>query len=184
METLMSSRLGDHIRSTRRRLNLSLGQVARLVGYRNLSKGSRRIAAIENSGRGDAVLLGEVLVALGIHPATAADLAEQDRQERRRVWDEWADQPVPMRMIVRIMAAMYSEQALPAGVETPEQAETYARNFAKAHRLKVCLALSRRLSVWIDESGEVIARTEAKPDEDNEPWMEIGGKRFLLNSVV
>ena len=82
-----------------------------------------------------------------------------------------------MQLVVRLMACVYSSIVLPEGITTPEQAEAWACEFAREHRLRVCLVVSRRLSVWIDRSGGVEARTEATPDVPNVP---VGGLRFLL----
>jgi hypothetical protein len=108
---------------------------------------------------------------------------ERDRQGRLRAWEEWVRQPVPKRLIVRYMPAVYGTVALPEGVTTPEQAEAFARAYAREHGRRVCLAVSRRLSVWVGEDGRVEARTEATPDTPNAPFMRLkgSGKKFLLN---
>ena len=61
-----------------------------------------------------------------------------------------------------------------------EQAEACSCTFARLHRCRVCLMVSRRLSVWIDGQGEIEARTEAIPGEPNMPFIEVRGRRFLL----
>jgi hypothetical protein len=44
----------------------------------------------------------------------------------------------------------------------------------------VCLVLSRRWSLWINADGQVEARTEARPGQPNMPFMQVQGRRFLL----
>ena len=83
-------------------------------------------------------------------------------------------------MVFSIMAAIYVRKALPDEITTTEEAEAWACEFARQNRRRVCLVVSRRLSVWIDESGQVQSRTKAKPGQTNEPYMEIAGRRFLL----
>jgi len=78
------------------------------------------------------------------------------------------------------MEAVYARRALPSEIETPVEAEAWACTFARQHRCRVCLVLSRRWSVWIDAQGEVEARTEAIPGEPNMPFMQVRGRRFLL----
>jgi transcriptional regulator with XRE-family HTH domain len=175
-----SSNLGAFISAERKRRRLTLGQLARLVGYRNISKGARRIACLEQTGTATPDLLVNVAEALNLDWAMVERLAEADSQDRFRAWEEWASQPVPMCLVVRLMAAVYSRKNLPAWVTTPEQAEAWACEFARTHRLRVCLVVSRRLSVWIDGQGEVEARTEAVPDNTNAPFMQVKGRRFLL----
>ena len=64
----------------------------------------------------------------------------------------------------------------PAGGQTLHQAlDAYAaaaaRTYARQHGRRVCLALSRRLPVWVGKDGQVEARTEATPDGPNVPYM-------------
>jgi hypothetical protein len=53
-------------------------------------------------------------------------------------------------------------------------------------RMQICLVLSRRKSVWINEDGTVHKRTEATPfGGPNEPWMQLkGGRKFLLDLEI
>jgi transcriptional regulator with XRE-family HTH domain len=169
--------LGDFLRVERFKQGLSLGELARLVGYRNINKGIRRITALERTGMTKPDLLVNVAEALNLDWEMVLDMAEGDRQERLREWESWANKPQPMCMVVRMMAAVYARKALPEGITTPEQAEAWACEFAREHRWRVCLVVSRRLSVWIDAFGLVEARTEARPDQPNVP---VAGLRFLL----
>ena len=177
------SKLGDFIRAERHKRGLTLGQLARLVGYRNLSKGVRRIAHLERTGSATSDLLVNVAVALDLYWPTVERLAEEDRLDRLHEWERWVSEPVPMQLVVRLMAAVYVRKGLPAEVTTPGDAEAWACNFARQHRCRVCLAVSRRLSVWIDASGQVKGRTEARPGQPNMPFMEVQGRRFLLEAT-
>ena len=47
----MPAHLGNYFRKVRLAKGLSLGQLARQVGYRNISKGCRRIQNFETSGQ-------------------------------------------------------------------------------------------------------------------------------------
>jgi hypothetical protein len=173
--------LGSFIKAERLKHGLTLGQVARLVGYRNINKGARRIACLEQTGVARAALLANVAEALKLDWPTVERLAEEDRQERLRAWERWVSEPVPMYMVVRLMAAVYTKHTLPCGIETPVEAEAWACSFARQHRFRVCLVVSRRLSVWIDAEGQVEARSEARPGEPNVPFMQVKGRRFLLD---
>jgi transcriptional regulator with XRE-family HTH domain len=175
------SQLGAFIQGERLRRGLTLGRLARLVGYRNLSNGERRIARLEHTGMATPDLLVNIVEALGLDWATVERLAEEDRREHLREREAWVEEPVPMQLIVRLMAAIYVRKGLPAEITTQEEAEAWSRNFASQHRCRVCLVLSRRWSVWIDALGHVEARTEARPDQPNVPWMQVKGRRFLLD---
>ncbi|MCK4600869.1 MAG: hypothetical protein KAU28_00285, partial [Phycisphaerae bacterium] len=77
--------------------------------------------------------------------------------------------------------AVYLNVCLPAGVSSDEaKAEAYACKVAEARKLKACLVVSRRLSIWINEKGEVYSRTAPSPGSPNCPYMQLGCKRFLL----
>jgi hypothetical protein len=160
---------------------MSLGRLARLAGYRNLSKGARRIACLEQTGGAMPELLLNVAEALGLDLMLVERLAKEDRQERLRAWEPWVSEPTPMHMVVRLMAAIYVRKSLPAEITTQEQAQAWACTFARLHRCRVCLVVSRRVSVWVNAEGEVEARSEARPHEPNMPFMQVEGRRFLLD---
>lgn len=174
------SHLGTFLRSQRVQRGLSLGALAKLVGYRNISKGVKRLTRLECDGTSKDDLLVSVVEALGVELPVAERLLEQDRQEHLLAWEAWVSEPVLMQLIVRYMAAVYGRVKLPEDITTPEQAEAWACDYAKKHRLRVCLAISRRVSVWIDADGQVESRTEARPDQPNQPWMDVKGRKFLF----
>jgi len=175
--------LGNHFHEQRISQGLSLGQLARIVGYRNVSKGANKICRFERGGIVTEDLLATLSVALGIDYPTVERLIEQDHQEHLRAWEAWVSQPVPMKLIAKLMPAVYATVQLPEDITTPEQAEAFSCEYAKQNGRKVCLALSRRLSEWIDEQGQVYARTEATPDEPNIPWMRLrcDKRKFLFD---
>jgi hypothetical protein len=174
------TRLGTYFRDQRFQQGLSLGQLARLVGYRNVSKGANKIIRFEREGIITDELLARLAEDMHIEFGTVEQLIEQDRQEYQRAWEAWVSQPVPMQLIVKYIPAVYGKVALPESATTPEHAEAFACFYAREHKLQVCLAVSRRLSIWIDREGIVYARTEARPGQPNMPFMEIKGRRFLL----
>lgn len=178
----MPVKLRSHFNSIRLAKKLSLGDLARLVGYQNIAKGANRIVRFERNGIIDDELLIKLARALAINWATVEELAEQDRQEHIEAWLKWADEPVPMKLVVRLMAAVYSTCPLPDEITTPEEAERYACTVARLWQMQICLVLNRRQSVWIGVDGTVLRRTEATPfGNPNEPWMQVRGKRFLLD---
>ena len=182
----MPMKLRSHVKAQRLAQNLTFGDLARLVGYKNIAKGANRIVRFEREGIVDDELLIKIAKALAIDWATVEELADQDRQEHIEAWTKWADEPVPMRLVIRWMAAIYSERLLPEEITTPEAAEEFACEQARQLKRQLCLVLSRRKSVWITEEGVILSRTEATPfGGPNEPWMQLkGGRKFLLNFEV
>jgi transcriptional regulator with XRE-family HTH domain len=178
----MSNHLGSYFRDQRIEQGLSLGQLARLVGYRNVSKGADKIVRLERQGQVTEELLARLAETLRIDLPTVEDLIDRDHQERLREWEAWVSQPVPMRLIVKYIPGVYGTVQLPEEITTPEQAEAFACAYAKEYRRQVCLAVSRRLSIWIDREGQVYARTEATPGCPNTPLMRLRGtgRTFLF----
>jgi hypothetical protein len=100
------SQLGASIRAERKRQGVTLGQLARLVGYRNLAKGTRRLSCLEQTGMARADLLANVVDALSLDWTLVERLAEEDRREGLREWEAWVNEPLPMYLVVRLMAAV------------------------------------------------------------------------------
>ena len=120
---------------------------------------------------------------LGIDRATVEALVEEDRRRFFEEWNEWANQPIQPHLVVRLMAAMYSPIDLPDEIQSVEEAEAFAADFSKTNRLKSCLVLSRRVSVWFREDGSVSSVTEAVPGQPNSPYMRIGNRECVVKSV-
>lgn len=180
----MTNHLGTFFREQRLQRGWSVGELARLVGYHNVSKGSNRITRFEVIGEVKEDLLFNIADVLGIDLAQIEELAEQDRQERIRQWEAWVNEPVPIHIIVRLRATVYASKPLPPDVFTHEQAETFACDYAQKHRLRVCLMLSRRHSVWIDIEGQVYDRTESTPNNPNPHVSRLQGRirTFLVDA--
>lgn len=173
--------LADHFREVRRGRDLSFGELARRIGYANVSKGGSRISTFERTGQIDEGLLENLALALGVDEATINRLAAIDRKEYLDAWKKWANEPVSMKVVLRLMSAVYNEIAVPDKIKEPEEAERWAAALARHHHLKACLVLSRRTTVWFDESGKVYDRKEQQPfDDSNIPYMRISSRQFRL----
>ncbi len=75
----MKSNLAEYFSTIRRRQGIGLGQLARMVGYRNVGKGASRIDKFEKYGQIHEDLLIKLAAALGIDHQTVARLIEEDR---------------------------------------------------------------------------------------------------------
>jgi hypothetical protein len=179
----MSLRLSSRFKAQRLAKNLHPGDLARLVGYKNIAKGANRIVRFERQGIINDDLLIRTARALEVAWETVEELADLDRREHIEAWTKWVDEPVPMKMVIRLMATIYSDCPIPSEITTSQAAERYACAAARLRRMRICLALSRRKSVWIGADGVVERRTEATPfGAPNLPWMQLkGGRKFLLN---
>lgn len=175
----MNKHLRDYVRQQREFKGIRLGPLAEMVGYKNRSKGGQRISAFERYGHITNDFLIKLIRALELDEDKVSEAMAKDLAE----WEEWANEPVPMRMIVRLMATVYCPHPLPQDVTTAEEAEAYARRFAKENNHRVCLALNRRESLWIGADGEIEGRTQARPGLPNIPYVTLGGQRKFLFDV-
>jgi hypothetical protein len=171
----MESKLSEHFYKARLNKGLTLGQVTRLVGYRNVSKGANRINAFERGGSIHRDLRTKLADVLGIDHLTVERLMDEDRRQFFATWNAWANEPIRPYLIIRLMPAVYCAQDLPAEIESAEAAEEYAVNVARSRHLRCCLVLSRRISVWIEANGSISGVSEAVPGEPNTPVMWVGG---------
>jgi hypothetical protein len=169
---------------TKRRLSLGLrlSEVALRVGYRrtnrSLSHGCNKLHRFETTGNINSQLFTKLMAALDIDQATVNALSQKDLED----WLAWANEPIKPYLVVRLMAAVYSRVEVPDEVVSVEEAERYASGFAKEHRLRVCLVLSRRVSVYYDANGSFEFASEAVPNGGpNQPYTKIGGRRCLMS---
>ena len=180
-----NNHLGRHFQARRLELGLSLGEVARRLGYANVSKGARRVLALEEVGQCcTQEFLVKLMGVLGVDRAVVQELLDRDRAEYVEAWEQWVSEPVPITVVRRLVPGMYGIERLPADVTTPEQAIAFGQELARTTHARVYVELSRRVTVVIDEQGEVTARVEATPDSDPRPFTLIGNKpiRFELGA--
>lgn len=175
----MKSALAGHFRGRRREMNLTVGQLGRLIGYRNVSRGARRIHRFEKTGHIHPDLLAKLVVLLDVDEAFVRSLIREDRRTFLSEWAEWAAQPIRPYVVIRLMAGWYSAVSLPDRASDFSSAEAFAAAKAVESRRDVCLVWSRRLSVMFDATGAVTARTESVPGGEHTPWLKLGGKHFL-----
>ncbi len=126
---------------------------------------------------GSGELVGKLIHALNIPLEEVQDAVEKDLAD----WNKWADEPIPMQMIVRLIGPFCMIHHIPEKISTREEAIAYAQNYAKTKHLRVCLVLSRRESAWISADGHTFI-SQAQPGGINVPYGSFGGtKKFLLD---
>lgn len=176
----MPNNLGEFLKDRRVARGLRRSEVARLLGYENVSKGSARLHSLEEGRWVSRDFLVRLIEALQIEPQVVQDLIEQDRKEHIAAWEKWADQPTPMTAAIRLIPGFIAGINLPDDVTTPEQAVAWAVETATQRRLKVFIVVSRRLSYTVHEDGRV-DDIHATPTDNAMPWMALGNKTFLPN---
>lgn len=169
----MNSQLGNYVRIERQKAGLSRQQLASMIGYKNLNKGARRIEQVEIEGPFNKAIFWGIAEALDIDYSEIENRIRNDHEN----YEKYLNEPIQMKMIVRLMAAVYTSHCLPNKIRSKEDAMAYAREYAKIHHAKVCLILSRRFSFWIDESGEGFMVETNRERTLNMPYMHVSGSR-------
>ena len=113
----MSNHLGEYIKARREQLGLRRSEVARRLGYMNLSRGSRRLCNLEDGGWAGKDFLRRLIEVLQIEPQVVRELIARDRQEYVDAWNRWADEPIPVQAVVRVLPGFMAGIKLPDGVE-------------------------------------------------------------------
>lgn len=176
----MGKHLGNYLMARREEHGWTLGHVARRLGYANVSKGARRVHLMEQGETVSPDLLAKLVPLLGIESAQVEALIAQDRHEFVAAWKKWADEPLPIEIVVRSIPGVFGRHAVLAELNTPDEVVAYAQGYARRIGKKVFVILSRRATTSINESGEVTGQHEGTPDCDPRPFMRAGSKRFLL----
>ena len=176
----MATHLAKFFRRRRITSGLRYGELARSCGYKNIAKGCNRIQRFEARGEIDLPLLVKLGQVLAISDEDISGCIAADKAN----WERWADEPIEPHLVVRLMAAVYSDKRIPTELHASRDAmEQFASQFAEEKRLKVCLVLSRRLRCWFDGQGTKYSETHDTFQKSYAPFMRLpgSGKKFLLN---
>jgi hypothetical protein len=108
---------------------------------------------------------------------------EEAHQQDVDEYEKWLDEPIPRELVVRVFAAFYLTHKVPDGLSREEAIEWALGEARKEKTVKMCLRLSRRERVWINEGGEShqIETTEGSTNAAA-PYMTINGKRFQIKA--
>jgi hypothetical protein len=151
--------MAQHFQKKRIEMHLSLAQLAKTLGYVNISKGFRKIDAFERTGQCHPVLFAKLAAALGIDERQRARLEYLD-------YKEWlaapANPPTPYLLRSLIRGCI----GLPEELKTVEEMERYASDYARKHGAAVCLVLDKRIHVRFAADGSLRDIAEALPPQN------------------
>ena len=171
METQLSTLIRKHL--TRHGLNRS--DFVKKMGYANVAKGHRRLTAwLKGLASPSTDQKRRLAAALALPIETIGDAVEtdhriyMDRRAARRAQDPH------YYLIIRLMAAVYSEIKLPRDIDQ-KAALLLARAKAKNLKLYCCLNGPDSTNYWLDNQGQVY-----KIDQDRPPNMRVGGRSLSL----
>ncbi len=155
----MTTHMARYFQKRRGELRLSLAQLARIVGYANVSKGYRKIDAFERTGRCHPILYSKLTAALEIDRRTQDRLAYEDYKEWLAVP---ANPPTPYLLRSPIRGCL----GVPAHLKTVEEMEEYAADHARRHGAPVTLVVDNRIRLRFTADGSLDQVTEATPPEN------------------
>jgi len=166
-EETMRTQLGELLHNARLNQRLTPQDVARRLGYRNLNKGARRVERLERTGTEAPNFVDKLAAVLACDQAHVADLSARDEVARRSAFEAWLSIPQPMQLYRRVVGLAIGAP-LPDG-STEEEAIEYAVNLQRKERVRICLVLDRRRSLWIEGDG---ARhlTQTTMEHPNSPF--------------
>ena len=144
----MNKHLRNLIGHHRQDKGLNFGQLAELSGYKNRSKWAIRICNFEREGVGDDEMVGKVIQALEIDHQEVQEAIQKDYA----IWEKWANEPVPMQMLIRITGVIILIHDMPPEVTSRESAIEYAQNYAKENALRV-VSSSFKTRISMDRCG-------------------------------
>jgi transcriptional regulator with XRE-family HTH domain len=171
--------VGSFFKARRMEKGWAVADLARNIGYKNVTKGANRIHRLEQRGTIPDELLPKLMDALEIDSVTLQKLKEEDRRAYVKQWETWADEPAPIQVVARVMPAMYQDVELPPGANTEEAAVAFAQALARQDQSQVFVILSRRKTLLINEEGLIVHTAEATPDFDPRPYSQVGNKKFF-----
>jgi len=148
-----------------------------LLGYKNSNKGLRRLDAWMAGSELPKGRQRELLaVFLDLSLLELDQLLQLDQQELGKRRRENRAQDPHYYLIVRLMAAFYQTQQLPAGT-TRKQAISMTRKRAMEWNKLCALNTPSNQTLWFDQKGKVYAISERGPS------MRIGGQKVTANLI-
>lgn len=152
---------GNMLRERRKALNLSQKELAERMGYKNLSRGIRKINAIED-GEIIPEVLKKMMTCLGV-----TEKARQRCQKKEAAYiQEMIKKFPPFKpvLICRYMACVYSEIRIPENINSESEMLEFAKDFAKKHKRLCWLKLDYDYCYHINCEGKT-----AGPDRSFSP---------------
>ncbi len=128
----MSTHLSRFFRQRREVRKLSFGDVARLLGYKNVAKGSNKVIKFERDGNIRPDLFSKLAAVLEISAEDIRRCIQEDKAD----WQRWSDEPIEPHLVARIMCAVYSTKRIPTELQESQEAmEEFASAFAKERQM-------------------------------------------------
>ena len=155
----MTTHVAAYFQKRRLEMKLSQAQLARMLGYANVSKGVRKIDTFERKGECHPILFAKLTEVLQIDKRSRIRAAYED-------YKDWLAKPANPPTPYLLRSPIRGCIGLPKELTTAEEMEQYAADHAKRHGVPVCLVLSNRIWVKFDKDGSLREVVEAQPPEN------------------
>jgi len=132
---------------------LNYAELSRLMGYKNLNRGMRRIINLEREGRVYSEILRKIIYALKLNEDIINELIRKDREAYEKEYERWLNEPVKMTYTIRVMPTIFLSYDLPSNITSKKEAVEYVSAIANKKRKLCWLNLSRKIIVFINELG-------------------------------
>jgi len=171
----MASHLSELIKNGMAQAGLDRDKLVRALGYRNQTKGLRRLDAwLAGDDLPDSKEQIERLAeALNVETRQIAAAIQADIEAMKSLANEERRRNPNYRVTIRAVPGFYLSHELP-GTLPIEEALRQAQELGKG-LLRFALNTPENKTYWCNAKGEVKSVTEGK-----EPFMSVGGKAFRL----
>ena len=159
----MTKIIQNYFKQRRLAKGLNTSQLAKLIGYKNLNKGSRRINDFElGKGEFEKEYIDKIIEVLEIDREELEKVKEEHLEKAQADFDEWYNQDVPNEFYFRAMATIYVKRELSEEAKAnDEKAIEEATNFMKETGLRIgWLYLAHREVLHINGEGKIIYRKQ------------------------
>ncbi len=169
----MKTNLGSFIKKQRAEKNINAAELAKEMGYKNVSKGMRRLIDIERGEPFHPDVLNRIVSALELDQDHIDALVLKDRQEYEAEFEKWVSEPIEPYYTLRMMPTIYLSYDMPGDFPTEEQSAEYVAKIAKEKQVKAWLNLSRREKIYITEKGEIMGKIKTTIENVNYPYTRV-----------
>ncbi len=152
----MTTHVAAYFKERRLENGLSLAQLARMVGYANVSKGYRKIDAFERTGECHPLLFAKLMEVLQIDEKTRMQAAYED-------YKDWLTSPANPPTPYMLRSPIRGCIGVPEELETVEEMEQFAADYARRGGWSVCLVLNNRITMVFSPDGSLRDIIEAVP---------------------
>lgn len=161
--------LGRHFEARRLGLGMRPGEFAVFAGVSPAkSKDGNAVRALERYGKPCLRTIVRVAAALGIDDETVRSISGLDLASMRREWEEWAAEPVPIEMSIRMIPGFWMQKVPPDGLD---HAEILAWATGQMTSQVRCIRWSRRHATYLRPDGTSYEVHSSFGDDDPGPAM-------------